>query len=326
MTTREVAYRTITVRPGANGWGRGLELTPTPERNKVISVTGGGIHAVAQRIADLSGAEVVDGFRTRVPDEEVLAAVINCGGTARIGVYPRKRIPTIDVYPGEPGGPLAQFITEDIFVSAVGPDEVELLDGEPSAAATSTPEATPAPPPPAPEPPRGFLVRFGGGIGHIINTFLAAGRQSINLTLNTILPFMAYVSLLLGVVIYTGIATAIGNLLAPLSSNPIGLIAISAVVALPFLSPILGPGAAVAQIVGVLMGTQIATGALPVQYALPTLFAIDGQVGCDFVPVGLGLGEARAETVEIGVPAVLFSRLITSPLAVIIAWFASFGL
>ena len=341
----EVTYRSVVVRPGANGWGRGLELTPTSERHKVISVTGGGIHAVAQRIAELSGAEVVDGFRTRVPDEEVLAAVINCGGTARIGVYPRKRIPTIDVYPGEPGGPLAQFITEDIFVSAVGPDDVSLRDEQPvavgaAAAAASAhaagDTAAPSGPPtggaptasagPEAEPPRGFLVKFGSAIGHIINTFLAAGRQSINLTLNTILPFMAYVSLLLGFVIYTGIATAIGNLLAPLSSNPIGLIAISAVVALPFLSPILGPGAAVAQIVGVLMGTQIATGALPVQYALPTLFAIDGQVGCDFVPVGLGLGEAKAETVEIGVPAVLFSRLITSPLAVVIAWFASFGL
>jgi glucitol/sorbitol PTS system EIIB component len=324
-----VTFRTVVVRPGANGWGRGLELTPTAERNKVISVTGGGIHAVAQRIADLSGAEVVDGFRTHVPDDEVLAAVINCGGTARIGVYPRKRIPTIDVYPGEPGGPLAQFITEDIFVSAVGPDDVSLQDEHASVdghAPAATVEA--APPPPAQDAPRprGFLVNFGGAIGHIINTFLAAGRQSINLTLNTILPFMAYVSLLLGVVIYTGVATAIGNLLAPLSSNPIGLIAISVVVALPFLSPILGPGAAVAQIVGVLMGTQIATGALPVQYALPTLFAIDGQVGCDFVPVGLGLGEAKVETVEIGVPAVLFSRLITAPLAVVIAWFASFGL
>lgn len=347
MTTHEVTYRPVVVRPGANGWGRGLELTPTAERNKVISVTGGGIHPVAQRIADLSGAEVVDGFRTSVPDGEVLAAVINCGGTARIGVYPRKRIPTIDVYPGEPGGPLAQFITDDIFVSAVGPDEVSLLDeqvvvaGVAAGAATAGGHATaaagttggghgggPPTPPPADDAagPRGFLVKFGGAIGHIINTFLAAGRQSINLTLNTILPFMAYVSLLLGVVIYTGVATAIGNLLAPLSSNPLGLIAISAVVALPFLSPILGPGAAVAQIVGVLMGTQIATGALPVQYALPTLFAIDGQVGCDFVPVGLGLGEAKVETVEIGVPAVLFSRLITSPLAVVIAWFASFGL
>jgi PTS system glucitol/sorbitol-specific IIB component len=348
-------FRTVFVRRGRNGWGNGLELTPTPERHTVISVTGGGVHPVAQRIADLSGAKVVDGFKTHIADEQVLAAVINCGGTARIGIYPRKRIPTVDVFPGEPGGPLAQFITEDIFVSAVGAEDISLTDAAavPAGAAAGTaavrpadpfrdsdtaaeqiaeggPAAGPLPPPPAPETPsqapRGFFVKFGTSIGYIITTFLAAGRQSINLTLNTVLPFMAYVSILLGFVIYTGVAEAIGNLLAPLSSNPLGLIAIGFIVALPFLSPILGPGAAVAQIVGVLMGTQIATGALPVQYALPTLFAIDGQVGCDFVPVGLGLGEAKAETVEVGTPAVLFSRMFTSPLAVLIAWLASFGL
>src|SRR4051812_21353764 len=352
-------FRPVFVRAGRGGWGRGLELTPTPDKYKVISVTGGGIHPVAQRIAELSGGEAVDGVRTKVEDAETLAAVINCGGTARIGVYPRKRIPTVDVFPGEPGGPLAQFITEDIFVSAVGTGDVSLLEGQTVGAGTAAGAATMAgaggsaaaaghwpiteeeaeeggrnagPLAPLPEEeapsraPKGFFVKFGTGVGFIINTFLAAARQSINLTLNTVLPFMAYVSLLLGFVIYTGIAEWIGGLLAPLSSNPIGLVVIGFVVALPFLSPILGPGAAVAQIVGVLMGTQIATGALPVQYALPTLFAIDGQVGCDFIPVGLGLGEAKAETVEVGTPAVLFSRTFTSPLAVVIAWLASFGL
>ena len=354
-------FRSVFVRAGRNGWGQGLLLTPTNEHHKVISMTGGGIHPVAQRIADLSGAVAIDGFRSHVADDEVLAAVINCGGTARIGVYPRKRIPTVDVFPGEPGGPLAQFITEEFFVSAVGVNDISLQDEQaagsgvaatseaasgtraganagagspahprPDIAAEGGPAAGPLPAPPrAATPatvPSGFFVKFGTSIGYIINTFLAAGRQSINLTLNTVLPFMAYVSVLLGFVIYTGVATAIGNLLAPLSSNPFGLIAIGAVVALPFLSPILGAGAAVAQVVGVLMGTQIATGALPVQYALPTLFAIDGQVGCDFIPVGLGLGEAKAETVEVGTPAVLFSRVITSPLAVVIAWLASFGL
>src|SRR3954470_19723499 len=347
-------FRSVAVRAGRGGWGRGLELTPTPDKYKVISVTGGGIHPVAQRIAELTGGEAVDGFRTKVEDAETLAAVINCGGTARIGVYPRKRIPTVDVFPGEPGGPLAQFITEDIFVSAVGPDDVSALEGASVAAGaaagavaghrseafrssdTAAEEIAeggsregPLPMPPEAERPsetRGFFVKFGTGIGYIINTFLAAGRQSINLTLNTILPFMAYVSILLGFVIYTGFAAAIGRLLAPLSGNPLGLVIIGFVVALPFLSPLLGPGAAVAQIVGVLMGTQIATGALPVQHALPTLFAIDVQVGCDFIPVGLGLGEAKAETVEVGTPAVLFSRTFTSPLAVVIAWLASFGL
>jgi len=42
--------------------------------------------------------------------------------------------------------------------------------------------------------------------------------------------------------------------------------------------------------------------------------------------VGLALGEAEPETVEVGVPAVLFSRLITGPLAVVIAYVASFGM
>jgi PTS system glucitol/sorbitol-specific IIC component len=330
-------YRSVEVRAGSGGWGRGLVLTPDGTRDKVISVTGGGIHPVAARIAELTGAQVVDGFRTSVPDEQVLVAVINCGGTARIGVYPKKRIPTVDVYPGEPGGPLAQFITEDVFVSAVGPGDVHPL--EPGTAPAAGP-AEPAPAAVGPGSPTvptsrapsatggrpGFFVRFGTGIGYIINTFLSAGRQSIQLVLNTVLPFMAYVSLLLGFVTYTGVAEQLGEWLRPLSSNPLGLVAIGVVVALPFLSPILGPGAAVAQIVGVLMGTQIGNGTLPVQYALPTLFAIDGQVGCDFIPVGLGLGEARQETVEIGTPAVLFSRLITSPLAVVIAYLASFGL
>ncbi|HEY3339562.1 MAG TPA: PTS sorbitol transporter subunit IIB [Propionicimonas sp.] len=331
-----MSYSAVKISKGRGGWGSGLTLMPTEENNVVISVTGGGIHPVAQKIADITGAEVVDGFTNNVPDAKILCAVINCGGTARIGVYPKKRIPTVDVYPGEPGGPLAQFITDDIFVSAVTPNEVTAADASTvpvAAAAAAAPTADDAAAAKAAARARvaaqgtgftGFVVRFGNGIGYVINTLLSSGRQAVKLTLNTIIPFMAYVSLLIGIVTYTGLSTWIANGVAPLASNPIGLIILGVIVGLPFLSPILGPGAAIAQVIGVLMGTQIASGAIPVQYALPTLFAIDGQVGCDFVPVGLSLGEAEPETVSVGVPAVLFSRQITSPLSVIIAYGASF--
>ena len=334
----------VFVRPGSSGWGRGLVLRRDDRRTKVVSVTGGGIHPVATRIAELIGAEAVDGFTSSVPDDETIAVVINCGGTARIGVYPRKGILTIDVYPGAPGGPLAKFITEDLFVSDVGVDEVQPSDSD---TVDGEPAVKPVVPPRSERPSSrevaatvtgdgkfgrafnsvtGVFVKFGSGVGAFVNTMLAAGRQTIDLTLKTILPFMAYVSLLLGIVNYTGVARWMGEVLSPIATNPLGLVAISLVVALPFLSPILGPGAAIAQVIGTLMGSQIAIGALPVQYALPTLFAINGQVGCDFIPVGLALGDAKPETVAVGTPAVLISRMITAPLAVIIAWAVSFGL
>ena len=75
-----------------------------------------------------------------------------------------------------------------------------------------------------------------------------------------------------------------------------------------------------------LIGQQIGDGTIAPQFALPALFAFDSQVGCDFVPVGLALGEAKQNTIKIGVPAILISRQVTGPIAVVIAWLFSFGL
>ncbi len=176
-----------------------------------------------------------------------------------------------------------------------------------------------------------LLVGIGKGVGGVVGTLYQAGRDTIETVIRNILPFMAFIAVLVGII--NGVVIndrTIGEWLAhvlePLASNLPGLLVISIFCAIPVLSPVLGPGAVIAQVVGVLLGTRIGTGDIPPQYALPALFAINPQVGCDFIPVGLALGEAEPETVEVGVPAVLISRLITGPLAVVIAYFASFGL
>ncbi|MGM0238314.1 MULTISPECIES: PTS glucitol/sorbitol transporter subunit IIB [Enterococcus] len=345
-------FKTIFVEPGSNGWGVGLELTPTDQKNKVVSVTGGGIHPVAQAIADLSGAEAWDGFKNQVPEEEMMCAVIDCGGTARIGVYPMKRIPTVDVLPSSPSGPLAKHITEDIFVSGVKPNNIKLRDSatveevqsagiaqaekEIVNAAAETEEIeekfeekyakAKADHKANNEKKDGFLVRFSRGIGGVMGVFYQSGRDAVDMLLKNIIPFMAFISMMIGIINYTGIGDWIANVLSPLAGSLPGMLALALICSIPILSPILGPGAVISQVIGVLIGTQIANGSIPVQYALPALFAINAHVGCDFIPVGLTLGEAKPETVQVGVPAILYSRVLTGVAAVAIAYVFSFGM
>ncbi len=170
-----------------------------------------------------------------------------------------------------------------------------------------------------------LLERLGRATGKVVGTLYQAGRDSVDQTLKNIIPFMAFIAFIIGVINATGVGKWLASVLQPLASNPIGLVVMSLIVGFPVLSPLLGPGAVMAQIIGTVLGTQFASKALPASIALPCLFAINPQVGCDFIPVGLALGEAEPTTVEVGVPAVLTSRFITGPIAVIIAYFASFA-
>jgi PTS system glucitol/sorbitol-specific IIB component len=161
-------------------------------------------------------------------------------------------------------------------------------------------------------------------MGRVVGIFFNAGRKTIDQVVRNVLPFMAFVTMLIGFILYTGIGDVLAKPMGPLANNIVGLLVISVICGLPFLSPILGPGAVIAQVIGVaIIGPQIANGTIAPAMALPALFAYNTQVGCDFVPVGLALGEAKPKTIEIGVPAVLLSRQIMGPISVAIAWVVS---
>ena len=122
-------YRSIRVERGSGGFGGPLVITPTEKRNKVMFITGGGAEPEClAKILELSGLTPVNGFKTNCPEDELALVIIDCGGTLRCGIYPKKRIPTINTNPVGKSGPLAQLITEDIYVSGVTSKQVSLAD------------------------------------------------------------------------------------------------------------------------------------------------------------------------------------------------------
>ncbi|MBP2098593.1 PTS glucitol/sorbitol transporter subunit IIB [Enterococcus rivorum] len=329
-------YRSIVVKKGSGGFGGPLTITPTQQKHKFIYITGGGEKpAIVDKIVELTGMEAVNGFKTSIPDEEVALAIVDCGGTLRCGIYPKKGIPTINIVPTGKSGPLAQYITEEIYVSAVGINQIQLAEVSELVQENVTEKASSekrefkydtSKKITEQRAETSFIARIGMGAGKVVATFNQSARNGVQTMINTVIPFMAFVSLLIGIIQGSGIGNVFANIMTPLAGNAIGLMIIGFICSLPFLSPLLGPGAVIGQVIGTLIGVEIGKGNIPPQLALPALFAINTQNACDFIPVGLGLEEAEAETVEVGVPSVLYSRFLNGVPRVLVAWIASFGL
>lgn len=330
-------YKSIKVVHGTGGFGGPLVITPTEKRNKVMYITGGGAEPEClAKIVELTGMTPVNGFKTKCPEDEIGLAIIDCGGTLRCGIYPKKGIPTINVMPVGKSGPMAKYITEDIYVSAVTSEQVSLAD-DLEAAAPARADNTSSDSGKftadkkvsetlAAQKNKSMITVLGLAAGKVVNTFYQAARDAIQTCITTLLPFMAFVSMLIGIINGSGFGDLFASALTPLAGNIVGLVILGIICSIPGLSALLGPGAVIAQIIGTLIGAEIGKGNIAPQLALPALFAINCQGACDFIPVGLGLAEAETETIEVGVVSVMYSRFLTGWIRILIAYAASFGL
>ena len=204
-------YRAIRVEKGSGGFGGPLTIQGTEKRNKVMYITGGGVAPeILPRIVELTGLEPVNGFKTSAPEDELALVIIDCGGTLRCGLYPKKRIPTININP----------VKEDIYVSGVTNANIMPADGSEAPIADAAPAAEAAAP--AEEKKGGIdttkklseqmaesgngnaLAKIGLGAGKVVATFNQAARDAVQTAITTLLPFMAFVSMLIGIINGTG--------------------------------------------------------------------------------------------------------------------------
>ncbi len=342
-------FRSITITRGDGGYGGPVTVTPTEDRHIVLCLTGGDLRPEPlDRILELSGMTAVNGNQETCPDEKVALAIIDCGGTLRCGIFPGKGIPTVNILATGRSGPLAKYMTKDLYVSAVTSAEVSASVPEKSVAEIRQGEQVFSDFPSGDNRQQSYsgehpsetnhvlpdilpmrlkrLLSPAAYISRIVSIFYQSAREAVNTCLNMVIPFMGFAALFIGICRGSGLTQFLADLIRPMESSLPGLFMVGIICSVPGLSAILGAGAVAAQMFAAVIGDLITSGSIVPAMALPALFAINCQCACDFIPVGLGMMEARTETVQLGTEAVTLSRFLTGWLRILIALAFSIGL
>jgi len=164
-----------------------------------------------------------------------------------------------------------------------------------------------------------FLQRVGVVLKRI-GLFL----KRVFIVIKPALPTLFGAALVFAVLYRTGLVRTLADDLSLAIGHVPAVLLVALISFIPFFSPLLGPGLLVALLAGLLTGEQLAAGRINPFMLLPALFAIDVQIGNRFISRSFALGETEPETLNAGVPGVFFTRLITVPAAVTVAYFFSF--
>jgi len=171
-----------------------------------------------------------------------------------------------------------------------------------------------------------FFVSFGLFLKRVGAFLKSAGLflKRVFIVIKPALPTLFGAALVFAALYRTGLVRTLADDLSLAIGHVPAVLLVALISFIPFFSPLLGPGLLVALLAGLLTGEQLAAGRINPFMLLPALFAIDVQIGNRFISRSFALGETEPETLNAGVPGVFFTRLITVPAAVTVAYFFSF--
>ena len=72
-----------------------------------------------------------------------------------------------------------------------------------------------------------LLVTIGRSVGGVVGTLYQAGRDSVDTTIRNVIPFMAFISFIIGLILATGVGTVIAEGISGTANNIVGLLIVS---------------------------------------------------------------------------------------------------